>query len=92
MASPASTPKSQISESHPKALESLVKRLQCEFENIKDILILRIVLAIIAASAFIAGIFGALPFIFNEYAWRQSRRAKLPVSREQNNRLSPTID
>jgi predicted membrane protein len=58
----------------------------------EDILTLRIVLAIIAASAFIGGLFGALLFIFNEYAWRRFRKAKLPVSREQNNRLPPTTN
>jgi hypothetical protein len=56
----------------------------------EDILTLRIVLAIIVASAVIGGLFGALLFIFNEYAWRQFRKARLPISREQNNRLPPT--
>ena len=58
----------------------------------EDILTLRIVLAIIAASAVVGGLFGALLFIFNEYAWRQFRKAKLPISREQKNRLPPTTN
>jgi hypothetical protein len=58
----------------------------------EDILTLRIVLAIVTASALIGGLFGALLFIFNEYTWKQFRKAKLPLSREQNNRLSPTTD
>jgi uncharacterized membrane protein len=58
----------------------------------EDILTLRIVLAIIAASAVIGGLFGALLFIFNEYAWKQFRKAKSAVSREQNNRLPPTTN
>jgi hypothetical protein len=49
----------------------------------EEILTLRIVLAIIAASAFIGGLFGALLFIFNEYAWRQFKKSKLPVSRDR---------
>jgi hypothetical protein len=61
-----------------------------KFENMEDILTLRIVLATIAASAVIGGLFGALLFIFNEYAWKQFRKSKLPVSREKNNRLPPT--
>jgi hypothetical protein len=58
----------------------------------EDILTLRIVLAIIAASALIGGLFGALLFIFNEYTWKQFRKAKLPISRERNNRLPPTTN
>ena len=58
----------------------------------EDILTLRIVLAIVAASAVIGGLFGALLFIFNEYAWRQFRKEKLPVSREQNKRVPPTTN
>jgi hypothetical protein len=50
------------------------------------------VLAIIAASALIGGLFGALLFIFNEYTWKQFRKAKLPISRERNNRLPPTTN
>jgi hypothetical protein len=58
----------------------------------EDVLTLPIVLAIIATSAVIGALFGALLFIFNEFAWRQFRKSKLPVSREQNNRLPPTIN
>jgi hypothetical protein len=50
------------------------------------------VLAIVTASALIGGLFVALLFIFNECTWKQFRKAKLPLSREQNNRLSPTTD
>jgi len=58
----------------------------------EDILTLRIVLVTIAASAVIGALFGALLFIFNEHAWKQFRKAKLPVSREKNNRLPPTTN
>jgi hypothetical protein len=58
----------------------------------EDILTLRIVLAITAASALIGGFFGALLFIFNEYTWKQFKKAKLAISRERSNRLPPTTN
>ena len=39
-----------------------------KFENMEDVLTLPIVLAIIATSAVIGALFGALLFFFNEYA------------------------
>jgi hypothetical protein len=50
-----------------------------KFENMEDVLTLPIVLAIIATSTVIGALFGALLFFFNEYAWRQFRKSKLPV-------------
>ena len=63
-----------------------------KYKNMKDVLTLRIVMAIISTSAVMGALFGALLFIFNEYAWRQFRKPKLPVSREKTNRLPPTTN